>query len=102
MENTQVWWFIPPKGVDLDYLVGFISSWYKDTTFPPAVPLVTTDRPQQDVCWSVNCLFALFDMQCANVRSEHVVPKGHTEVCVRGADHRADQPSNLGLLRTCC
>lgn len=62
------------------YLIGFVGAWHKDTTFPPAVALVATDRPQQDVSRSVNCLFALFDVQCADVRSEHVVPKGHTQV----------------------
>lgn len=55
------------EGLILIYLVGFVGSWYKDTTFPPAIALVTTDRPQQDISRSVNCLFALFDMQRANV-----------------------------------
>lgn len=55
-----------PNGGSI-YLIGFVGAWHKDTTFPPAVALVTTDRPQQDVSWPFNCLFALFDMQCANV-----------------------------------
>lgn len=84
------------------HLVRFVGSWNKDTTFPPAIALVTTDCPQQDVSWSVCCLFALFYMQCANVWPKHMVPKRHTEVWVRGTDHRTDQASHLGLLRTCC
>lgn len=60
---------------------------------------MTADHPQQDVGRPVVRLFALLDVQRANVRPEHVVPKGHAQVRVRGADHRADQPSDLGLWR---
>lgn len=62
------------------YLIGLVGAGHRDTTFPPAVALVTADSPQQDVSRSLNCLLALLDVQCANVRPEHVVPKGHAQV----------------------
>lgn len=80
------------------YLVRFVSSRQEDATFPPAVALVTTDRPQQDVGLPVHRLLALLDVQRANVRAKHMVPERHAEVRVGGTDHWAQQASHLGLL----
>lgn len=81
------------------HLVGFVGPRQEDAAFPPAVALVAADRPQQDVGLPVDRLLALLDVQRADVRAKHVVPKGHAEVRVRGADHWAQQASHLGLLR---
>lgn len=62
------------------YLVWFVGARHKDATFSPPVALVTADRPQQDVSWPVHGLFALFDVQRADVRPEHVVPEGDAQV----------------------
>lgn len=59
----------------LVYLVGFVSLWDKDSTFPPATALVAAHGPKQDVSRPVSGLLALFDMQRADVRPKHVVPK---------------------------
>lgn len=79
-------------------LVRFVGSRQEDAALPPAVALVAADRPQQDVGLPVDCLLALLDVQRADVRAKHVVPKGHAEVRVRGTDHRAQQAGHLGLL----
>jgi len=67
-------------------------------SLPPPVALVTADGPQQDVGGAVRRLLALLHVQRADVRPEHVVPEGHAEVIVGGADRRADQPRHLRLL----
>lgn len=49
------------------YLVGFVGLWDEDSAFPPATALVTADGPQQDVSRPVDRLFALLDVQRADV-----------------------------------
>ena len=70
----------------------------QNAAFPPAVALVTADGPQHHVGGAVGRLLALLEVQHADARPEHVVPEGHAEVVVGGADHGADQPSHLRLL----
>lgn len=104
MTSLNLWLFgfvvYITQNLKVIYLIGFVGTWHKDTPFSPAIALVTTDRPQEDVNRSFLCLFALFYMQHANVWPKHVVPKRHTQVRILRADYRTHKPSHFSLLET--
>ncbi len=44
------------------YLVGFVGVGYEHTALPPAVALMTADRPEQDISQALAAFSALFDV----------------------------------------
>lgn len=70
--------------------------WQQDSSLPPAVVLVTADRPQQLPL--LLRLPPLLDVQRAHVLARHVVPEGHAQVGVRRHDGQAGQTRRLLVL----